>query len=319
MYKHLVNDNKHHEFKNNTSTSAFLSSWKLFITVSNIFALVFLISNCNAQETFKAMVHIKENDLSVAYKKAGNGPVLILLHGFTIDSRIWEPQINKLSEIFTVIAWDAPGAGQSSDPPEKFSLSDWADCLSGLLDSIGVEKAHILGLSWGGILAQEFYRRHPGYVLSLVLVDTYAGWRGSLPKPIVEERLTTCLQDASLPPNEFVHKYLQGMFSDSPSPEALEKLEKIMSGFHPIGFRLMAISSANTDTRDLLPSIKVPTLLIWGESDKRSPISVAHQMHAAIPGSKLEIIMGTGHVSNLEAPAQFNEIVTGFCLSLSNK
>ena len=70
------------------------------------------------------MRHIKVNDLSVVYKQSGNGPVLILLHGFTIDSRFWELQIDALSEDFTVIAWDAPGAGQSSDPPETFSLSD---------------------------------------------------------------------------------------------------------------------------------------------------------------------------------------------------
>ena len=92
-----------------------------------------------------------------------------------------------------------------------------------------------------------------------------------------------------------------------------------MSDFHPVGFRLMATSSANADTRNILPTIKVPTLLIWGEKDKRSPISVGHQMHAAIPGSKLQVIKGAGHVCNLEAPAEFNKLVKDFCLSLPNK
>ena len=265
------------------------------------------------------MRHIKVNDLSVVYKQSGNGPVLILLHGFTIDSRFWELQIDALSEDFTVIAWDAPGAGQSSDPPETFSLSDWADCVSALLDSAHVEKAHILGLSWGGILAQEFYHRHSHRVLSLILAGAYAGWKGSLSQPVVEERLATCLRDASLQPTEFVSKYLPGMFGDSPPPEAKEKLANVMSDFHPVGFRLMAMSSANTDTRNILPTIEVPTLLIWGEKDKRSPINVAHQMHVAIPGSKLQVIKGAGHVCNLEAPAEFNKIVNDFCLSLPNK
>jgi pimeloyl-ACP methyl ester carboxylesterase len=99
-------------------------------------------------------------------------------------------------------------------------------------------SAHIVGLSWGALLAQEFYRRYAALVLSLVLADTYAGWKGSLPEPIPEERLAACLRDASLPPAEFVPKYLPGMFSESPRPEVRDDLARIMSEFHPLGFRL---------------------------------------------------------------------------------
>jgi pimeloyl-ACP methyl ester carboxylesterase len=74
-----------------------------------------------------------------------------------------------------------------------------------------------------------------------------------------------------------------------------------MSDFHPVGFRLMALSSAHVDTRDLLPEIRVPTLLVWGDADARSPMSVAHQFHDAIPGAKLAVIPGAGHVSNFES------------------
>lgn len=202
------------------------------------------------------------NGLSIAYEQTGDGPALVLLHGFTQDSRVWRPQLESLSAQFTVIAWDAPGAGQSPDPPETFQLTDWADCLAGLLDAAGIQRAHILVLSWGGILAQEFYRRHSARVLSLVLADTYAGWRGSLPERIVEERLSASLRDASLPPSEFVPRYLPGMFSDSATQEVREELANIMSDFHPVGFRLMATVLAQVDTRDLLPNIRVPTLLI---------------------------------------------------------
>lgn len=269
----------------------------------------------HAQEGDKNMLHKNVNGLSVAYRMNGKGPALVLLHGFTIDSRVWNSQIDSLSEKFTVIAWDAPGAGQSSDPPEHFMIQDWADCLAKFLDSISVTHANILGLSWGGILAQVFYQRHSRRVLSLILADTYAGWKGSLPEPIPDDRLATCLRDASLSPEEFVPKYLTGMLGNSPLPEVQEKLANIMSDFHPIGFRLMAIASA-VDTRNILPTIKVPTLLIWGEQDKRSPLSVTGQMLTLIPGARLETIAGAGHVSNLEAPAQFNKIVRDFCLSL---
>jgi pimeloyl-ACP methyl ester carboxylesterase len=145
------------------------------------------------------------------------------------------------------------------------------------------------------------------------LADTYAGWKGSLPEPIPQERLAACLQDASLPSRDFVRKYLPGMFSDSPSPEAQERLAIIMSDFHPIGFRLMATASAQADTRDLLPNIRVPTLLVWGDADKRSPMSVGYQLRDAIPAARLAVISGAGHVSNLEAPAPFNAEVLAFC------
>jgi pimeloyl-ACP methyl ester carboxylesterase len=223
--------------------------------------------------------------------------------------------MQQLSKDFTVIAWDAPGTGQSDDPPDGFTISDWDDCLAQLLDSCGIDKGHILGLSWGGILAQEFYHRHPSRVSSLVLADTYAGWKGSLAESTAEERLAICLQDASLPPAEFVPKYLKGMFGDTPTTETQGQMASMMSDFHPAGFRLMAMTS-NIDTRTILPTIEVPTLLIWGDQDKRASIGVAQQMLAAIPGAKLETIKGAGHVSNMEAPAEFNKIVKDFCLRI---
>jgi pimeloyl-ACP methyl ester carboxylesterase len=264
------------------------------------------------------MIRADVNGLSVAYQRAGHGPALVLLHGFTHDSRAWRPQIEGLADQFTVIAWDAPGAGQSADPPEPFGIEDWAECLAVLLDAVGVQRAHIVGLSWGGLLAQEFYRRHAARVWSVVLADTYAGWKGSLPEPVPEERLAACLRDSSLPPNEFVPRYLPGMFGTSPSQEVRDELARIMSDFHPVGFRLMATALAHADTRDLLSNIHVPTLLVWGDADVRSPMTVAHQMRDAIPGARLAVIAGAGHVSNLEEPARFNAEVREFCLSFES-
>jgi pimeloyl-ACP methyl ester carboxylesterase len=263
------------------------------------------------------MLHADVDGRSVAYQRTGSGPALVLLHGFTLDSRMWRPQLESLSDAFTVIAWDAPGAGQSPDPSEPFGIGDWADRLAGFLDAIDVDRAHVVGLSWGGLLAQQFYRRHAERARSLVLADTYAGWKGSLPEPIPEERLAACLRDSDLPPSEFVPRYLPGMFSRSPRADVLDELSRVMSDFHPAGFRLMATALARADTRDLLPTIRIPTLLVWGDQDARSPMTVAHQMHEAIPDSRLAIIEGAGHISNLEAPAEFDAEVRDFCSSVS--
>jgi pimeloyl-ACP methyl ester carboxylesterase len=93
------------------------------------------------------MLRAEVSGLSVAYERTGDGPPLVLLHGFTHDSRVWRHQLEGLRDQFTVIAWDAPGAGRSSDPPESFGIGDWADCLAAFLGAAGVRRAHILGLS----------------------------------------------------------------------------------------------------------------------------------------------------------------------------
>lgn len=259
------------------------------------------------------MLHAEVRGFPIAYQRAGRGPPLLLLHGFLVDSRMWRPQLESLSNEFTVIAWDAPGAGQSADPPEPFGMDDWADCLAGLLEAVGVESAHVVGLSWGGMLAQELYRRRPERVRSLTLAGTYAGWRRSLGQAIAEERLANCLRDASLPAAEVVAKYLPGMLGESATQAAREELARIISDFHPAGFRLMAKSSADVDTRDMLRDIRAPTLLVWGDADARSPMTVAREFHTAIPGARLAVIPGAGHVSNLDAPVRFNAEVRDFC------
>jgi pimeloyl-ACP methyl ester carboxylesterase len=104
------------------------------------------------------------------------------------------------------------------------------------------------------------------------------------------------------------------MFTDAASQGVRDELSAIVSEFHPIGFRMMSMSSAEMDTRDMLPTIDVPTLLLWGDDDRRSPVNIAEQFHAAIPGSELVIIPGAGHVSNMERPDKFNAHVRRFCL-----
>jgi pimeloyl-ACP methyl ester carboxylesterase len=111
-------------------------------------------------------------------------------------------------------------------------------------------------------------------------------------------------------------KFVPGVFSDAAPQRLLEEFSTIVSEFHPIGFRLMSLSSAEVDTRDLLAEIDVPTLLLWGEADRRSPLEVAKQFHAVIPGAKLAMIPNAGHLSNMEQPVVFNEHVRRFCLSV---
>lgn len=265
--------------------------------------------------TSTVLAHAEVNGHSVAYRHAGEGPPLVLLHGFLCDSRCWRTQLASLSDRFRVVAWDAPGAGASSDPPDSFTITDWAQCLAGFLDVVGIERTQVLGLSWGGILAQEFYRLYPDRVLALVLCDTYAGWKGSLPAPACKVRLERCFRESSLHPGDFVARWVPEFFTQGASHDLKEEMSAVVSGFHPLGFRLMAKSSADADTTDLLPKIEVPTLILWGDDDRRSPVNIAEQLRDAIPEAELAIIANAGHVSNMEQPEEFNAQVRRFCLA----
>lgn len=251
----------------------------------------------------------------ITYERAGSGPPLVLLHGFIADSRAWRPQIEGLSRYFDVIAWDAPGCGRSSDPPEEFSMAEFAECLRALLDAIGVLVAHMAGLSWGGTMALEFYRWCPEVMQSLILADAYAGWTGSLGVEAAEKRLARCLHESTLPPEAWIPQWVPDAFSSGVS-QLLDDYAAIMWGFHPMGFRAMARAVA-PDFCDTLPLVKVPTLLVWGDEDKRSPHSVGEMMRDGIGGSRLVVIPDAGHASNYEQPERFNREVRDFCLTVS--
>jgi pimeloyl-ACP methyl ester carboxylesterase len=261
------------------------------------------------------MREIKVRGLHIAYQRAGSGPPLVLLHGFICDSRAWRPQIEDLPREFDVIAWDAPGCGQSSDVPEEYAMAQFADCLAEFLDALSVSAAHIVGLSWGGTLALELYRQRPDSVLSLVLADTYAGWTGSLGEEEAAARLARCLAESRLPASEWIPQWVPAAFSANAPRELLDEYAEIMSDFHPVGFRAMS-RTVTPDFRGILPQVDVPTLLIWGADDKRSPLSAGEMMRDEITGARLVVIPGAGHVSNMEQPELFNAAVREFCLAV---
>ena len=159
------------------------------------------------------MEMVEVDGLHIAYERAGSGPALVLLHGYVGDgTTTWPRQLDGLSDEFTVIAWDAPGAGRSTDPPEGFGLDEYADCLAGFLEKLGLDTAHVAGLSFGGILALALQRRHSGRSSTLILASAYAGWAGSLPPEVAEHRLRQALTLADGAPEAFVGALLPTMF-----------------------------------------------------------------------------------------------------------
>lgn len=171
-------------------------------------------------------------------------------------------------------------------------MPEYPDCLKAWLDTVGVQRPNVLGLSWGSAIALELYRRHPSVPRSLVLASAYAGWAGSLPPEEVAARLESVLAGADLPREELL-KGWAGLLSTAAPPELVEELASIWA------------DNAGS-------VLDIPVLLLYGDLDQRSPLRIARELRDRIPAARLAVIPGIGHVSNAEGPSDFNAHVRGF-------
>ncbi|MFH9728643.1 alpha/beta fold hydrolase [Streptomyces sp. NPDC017254] len=258
------------------------------------------------------MAVVRVGGVDVVYTRRGRGPVVVLVHGAGVDGRMWEPQVDALADEFTVVAWDEPGAGRSGALPVGFRLEDFARALAVVIEDVGLGPAQVAGLSWGGTVALELYRWRPDLVRSLLMVDTYAGWKGSLAPEEVAARVEGARRMLAVSGEEF-DPTLPGLYAAGPPERFAVMLEAMSREVRPESMAVQLSLMAEADERDVLPRITVPTLLLWGERDVRSPLEVAYAFKEAIGHAELVTIPGVGHMSNLEAPEAFTAAVRAFC------
>ncbi|WAZ20256.1 alpha/beta hydrolase [Streptomyces cinnabarinus] len=261
------------------------------------------------------MATVRVSGVEVGYARVGDGPgpPLVLVHGAGVDGRMWQPQAEALAAEFTVVAWDEPGAGMSSDVPSGFGLDDYARALAAVIEDLGLGPAHVAGLSWGGTVVLELYRRRPDLVRTLIMIDTYAGWKGSLPPEEVAVRVMGAERMLAAPRERF-DPTLPGLFAgDGPPEEFVALLDAMQREVRPRTLGAQLALMAEADLTDVLPRITVPTLLLWGEADVRSPLGVARDFAAAVPHAELVVLPGVGHMSNLEDPEGVTGALRAFC------
>ena len=240
------------------------------------------------------------NGTTIHYEIGGKGSPVVLLHGIGSNSRSWRRQLAGLSSNFQVIAWDAPGYGGSSDPSGKPSMRYYADCLRGLVDSLRISRLFLLGHSTGGVVAQEFYRAYPEYVRALILADTrYLGSKSPLDQRMKSIR--------SMTPAALARQRAPRLLTGAAPRELIDEVTNIMSMIRPAGYEFAAIALSESDTRDVLKNLRVPTLLIWGAQDEITPL-----WDELPAGARLKVIPGAGHLCYIEQPDLFNAIVREF-------
>ena len=252
--------------------------------------------------------------IEVAYDDEGEGAPVVLLHGFPFDRSLWRGQIEALAgDEFRFIAPDLRGHGETTVVPDPATMEEMAEDVAALLDRLKIERAVTGGLSMGGYVALAFYRKFRERVRALVLADTRPQSdteeareaREVTARRALEEGMGT-IADAMLPkllaPATFEQK-----------PQVVERVRAMILGTRPEGaaaaLRGMA---ARRDQTDLLAEISVPALVIVGAEDSITPRSDAEAMRAKITGSRMVVVEGAGHVSNLERPEEFNRALRDF-------
>jgi pimeloyl-ACP methyl ester carboxylesterase len=250
--------------------------------------------------------------LRLGYRRAGSGEPLLLLHGGFSDSREWQPQLDGLSDGFDVIAMDCLGCGRSDDPPAGFTLSDYADVVAGVIRALRLGRPHLGGVSFGSIYALAVCGEHPAIVRSLLLVSAYAGWAGSLPPEEVARRVRWAEDAFARPVDEWGAEFLRTVYGEGAPQALLDDAFAVLRDVRPEGFAPVARTFFAADVTGVLSRIGVPTLLVAGELDQRSPVAVAATMRESIEGAQLVVIGGAGHGVNGEAPEEFNAAVREF-------
>ncbi len=240
--------------------------------------------------------------MRIAYTCVGSGPALVMVHGAPSDSRTWQWMVPDLSRDHTVIAWDAPGFGESSDIDDSWRAPQFADALAGFVAALGLERPHLVGHSFGTMVALSLFQRQPELSASLVLVGGYAGWAGSLPQDEVARRLEMFVGMAELG-DAFDPKSYPGLFSALiPADRDAALVTMMRENIRPATIRAAGHVGAETDLRSVLPTIDVPTLVLHGDADARSPLANAKALHAAISTSALVVLPKLGHACVVEDP-----------------
>lgn len=255
---------------------------------------------------------VEANGIALYYEISGKGPHLVLIEGLGVATWLWEKQVPDFCKHFTTITYDNRGVGKSDKPEGPYSISMLADDLAGLLQALHIPKAHILGASMGGFIAQDFALRYPEKVDRLVLVSTSAG--GPDHVPMSQETLATFFatddDQRRLIKKRLALAYSQG-FLNGDAVEHLIDL-RVQNPQPPHAYQAQMAAGITFDLSEQAKNIHTRTMIAAATEDLLVPVANAHNLHKKIPNSKLTIYEGLGHQFFVEIPEKFNQDVIDF-------
>lgn len=251
------------------------------------------------------MANINRNGVNIYYEDHGTGPAILLSHGYSSTSRMWQGQVSAFEDRYRVVTWDMRGHGQSDSPDDPSAYSEAATCddMAAILNHLGIESAIVGGLSLGGYMSLAFNIAHPKMVSALMLFDTGPGYKN----PVAREGW-----------NESARKRAETF--EEKGLDALGRGAEVRIAQHRSAQGLAHAARgmlAQFDSRiiESLEHIKVPTLVLVGDKDQPF-LGATDYMANKIPGSTKAVVADAGHSSNIDQPATFNEAVEKFLATL---
>ncbi|MDH4299993.1 MAG: alpha/beta hydrolase, partial [Dehalococcoidia bacterium] len=260
----------------------------------------------------------KVGDINIYYEIYGKGEPLVLIYGYAGHSGLWFRQIPVLSKKYQVVAFDNRGVGRSDKPHTPYTMAMMAGDVAGLLDVVGVDAAHIFGISLGGMVAQHFALGYPQRVISLILGCTFCGGVHSIqPEPESMAALFDFERLKKMTHEEVTRQAIPFCYSQKfieEHPDLIEQrvakqLEYPTPGH---GATRQAEAVMGHDTYELLPRIRLPTLVIAGDNDRLIPVENSRILASRIPKAELAIIRGAGHEFFIEDAEEVNKTILDF-------
>ncbi|GCE27852.1 alpha/beta hydrolase [Dictyobacter alpinus] len=258
------------------------------------------------------------NSVDLAYEDHGIGMPVLLLHAFPLNHSMWDEQITALlnEQRYRLVAPDFRGFGESGINNDISTMDLFADDLAALMDALGMQQAVLCGLSMGGYAAFAFYHKYPHRVGGLILADTQAGADNEEVRATREKVALMAVQQG---PDAVADLQLPRLITASTRanmPEVETRIRQMILAAQPSGIAAAARGMATrADFTAMLDTITCPTLVIAGEHDLPTPPAVAQAYAQRIPGAQFAVIPGAGHLSNLERPDAFQQLITTFLRS----
>jgi 3-oxoadipate enol-lactonase len=251
----------------------------------------------------------------IAIDHLGSGPLVLFMHGIGGNRTNWHDQLPIFGEKFHAASWDARGYGASDDYDGPLDFADFSRDLIRVLDHFHCAKAHLVGLSMGGLIAFDFHATHPERVATLTICDSMPGMTGLSDegrREFIRLRQEPLLNGKE--PRDIAPIVAKTLVGKSAQPGSFERLVASMSALHKDSY-LKTIEATTNYARALeLENIRVPTHIVVGDEDTLTPPALSRAMAGRIPRARLSIIKGAGHLSNIEQPEAFNAVTLPFLL-----
>jgi 3-oxoadipate enol-lactonase len=244
---------------------------------------------------------ITNNGYDIGYEEAGGGDAtpIVFLHGVGSDKSVWRPQLEHFGKTRRVVAFDYPGYGDSDPAPSGTTREDYASAIISAMHELGIDRAHVCGLSLGGVVAIAMYHADEKRCASLILADTFAVHPDG--QAIYERSMA-----ASENLRAMAEARVDVLIAQPADPAVRSAVVETMARINPAAYRIGAEAVWLADQRDRAAEIEVPTLVVCGTEDKVTPPALSEELSRLIPGAQLKLIEGAGHIGNLEKPAEFN-------------